>query len=224
MNLPPALTKKLGPFPVWAWGVAVTGGIVLGLYLRHRAKSSSTQSTDPNAGLDALNGYSGFGVADPNAGMDSAGVISGLMQQNGDLLSLLLAGAGGGDSVPATTAPDAPVGPAATPPAQVAVSSFGASPTAAPTTVDNTPQPAFAMAAMAPADPSFPDSFFASPGIIDTGTQTSTGLPIQETTALAQGAPFQSAATSSTGGIGGTGYLLLSDKTLRPTPGVNVMM
>jgi hypothetical protein len=220
MNLPPALTKKLGPFPVWAWGAAITGGIVLGLYLRHRAKQNAQQVTaDPNAGLDALNGYSGFGVAGPNSGLDNQGIIGGLMQQNEDLLSLLLAGVGGGGNPPATSGGGDASAPAASPPATVASSSAGASPEAVPTTVDYVPEPP-----APPADPAYPYSTYTASGLVDTGTYTEAGLPIQETAAVAQGADVLSAATSSTGGVGGTGYLLMSDKTLRPSPGVNVMM
>lgn len=210
--------RKVGPFPVWAWGVAIAGGLVLGIYLRHRSRAAAqSASADPNRALDALTNYTPS-IADPNSGLDSGGIISGLIQQNSDALSAILALAGGGGGNPPATVGGTSPSPTSTPTVTVASSSSGAAPATTAPRIDEptyTPPP--------PADPAYPYSTRTG-SVIDTGTVTSTGLPIQETPAVAQGAEVVSAATSSTGGVGGTGYLLMSDKTMRPTPGVNVMM
>lgn len=130
--------KKIGPFPVWAWGVTIAGGLLLGLYLRHRGKASS--SANQTIG-DYLAGAGGGGIADPNAGLDSNGALSGLLQQNQEVLDYLLSLAGG-SSIPAI--PDPPTygpQPAAQPSNVASSGGSGASPNpnpAAPAPTDST--------------------------------------------------------------------------------------
>lgn len=56
----PKLGRKVGPLPVWAWAIAVAGGLVL-LYIHQRRASaltatSSTQQSGQGAGIDPKTG------------------------------------------------------------------------------------------------------------------------------------------------------------------------
>lgn len=71
-----SLTKKLGPFPIWAWGIG--GGALIALYIRSRkaSASSSTSATAPadTTGLDTSGGGLGGGAG---AGGGDAGGSAG---------------------------------------------------------------------------------------------------------------------------------------------------
>lgn len=74
------LTRKVGPFPVWAWLAIVGGGVTLGLVLRHRLASSggagagATTSTPaaPSPAPDL--GAGGGGGVGPSVGPDASGL------------------------------------------------------------------------------------------------------------------------------------------------------
>lgn len=85
MELPAALTKKLGPFPAWVWiaAVAVIGGAIV---MRRRAAAAA--AADPDAMAEDPGGYTnipepylpggGFGVGDPGYEFDDSGILSAL--------------------------------------------------------------------------------------------------------------------------------------------------
>jgi hypothetical protein len=50
IDLPPALTKKIGPLPVWAWGAVVLG--LIGVYLYSRSRPPKGADIVPLSGPD----------------------------------------------------------------------------------------------------------------------------------------------------------------------------
>ncbi len=86
------MKKKLGPLPVWAWGVIF--GVAGYLYLRNRsASSSSSSSTSPTASVLDPN------AVDPNTGLTYGQEEQAAMANSG--LSATAGGAGGGGTLPA---------------------------------------------------------------------------------------------------------------------------
>jgi hypothetical protein len=51
IDLPPALTKKIGPLPVWAWGAVALG--LIGVYLYSRSRPAKDTSAVTFSGADA---------------------------------------------------------------------------------------------------------------------------------------------------------------------------
>lgn len=163
------LHRKIGGVPAWGWGLAVVGGLVLGIYLRRRAKGTAA-SANPNQGIaDYLTAAQGGGIADPNAGLNSD--LIGLLSQQTDALTaalLALGSAGGGGTPPAT--PGSDPGGATAPSVSVASSGgSGASPN---------PNPA----APAPSEPTFSapqtQTLDVTSGGAYLGTVTAPVLPI----------------------------------------------
>jgi len=74
-HMPPALARKVGPLPVWAWGGLGAGGL---LYVLNRRKAVPVAATDPSlagaagaaTGADTGLGFDpgGGGVVDPRLG------------------------------------------------------------------------------------------------------------------------------------------------------------
>lgn len=158
------LHKKVGGIPLPVILGVIAGGLVLGIYLRHRAKKSTATTTDPVGTYSTAAG--GGGIADPNGGLN--GDLIALLQQQGDALTAALLtlapGSGGGGSVPAAAAP-APAPAPSSPTVSVASSGgSGASPNAGE------------------APPAISDPTFASPAppavnLFDTSTYPSSIAP-----------------------------------------------
>lgn len=158
------LHKKIGGIPLPVILGVIAGGLVLGIYLRHRAKgATSTTTTDPVGTYSTAAG--GGGIADPSSGLN--GDLIALLQQQGDALTAaLLTLGGGGGAPPAAPAPAAPAPSAPT----VSVASSGGS-GASPN------------AGAAP--PAISDPTFAAPSPITQQTLvlTSGGIPLGSFTA-----------------------------------------
>lgn len=84
IDLPPALTKKVGPLPVWAWGAVVLGLIGVYLYSRSRPPKedvSAVAFSDPGEGMvtaddgSSFEGLTGGGVG--NLGNGTGGISGG---------------------------------------------------------------------------------------------------------------------------------------------------
>lgn len=75
VNLPPALTKKIGPLPVWAWGAVALGLIGVYIYSRRKpADVSSVSLSPPDEGMlqaddgNSFEGLTGGGVGNLGGG------------------------------------------------------------------------------------------------------------------------------------------------------------
>lgn len=71
-----ALTHKIGPLPVWAWGAIIVGGIVVVRALGNRTPSSSATPNKVPTGATLLPGSAGgynFGGGGGNGGSADAG-------------------------------------------------------------------------------------------------------------------------------------------------------
>jgi hypothetical protein len=216
--------KKLGPFPVWAWGVAIAGGLVLGIYLRRRAASSST---NPNQAIgDYLAAAGGGGIADPNAGTDSGGMLAGILDQNQQVLDYLLSMTGGG-SIPAIGDPATyePT-PVASAPSNVASSGgSGASPNPNPAAPAIT-EPTFTAAPVPAGSLSFLPGASQTLDVTSSGQYVGsfTGAPVlapgapasdlYDALGIAPSAPF----TVLPGGSSGPNALLSSQPSPAPQP------
>jgi len=50
---PSVLHNRILGLPVWVWGAALAGGIVAGIYLRHRASANAAGAASDTTGTDA---------------------------------------------------------------------------------------------------------------------------------------------------------------------------
>lgn len=58
--LPSVLTQKMAGLPRWAWLSIISAGIILGMYLRHRANAAAAMAGDQGDGTDVGDQYSGY--------------------------------------------------------------------------------------------------------------------------------------------------------------------
>lgn len=169
---------KLGPLPVWAWGLLVLGGVGLGLYLRRRSGSNATSvgtpigsSVDPLSALGgATTGTSSDGSAATGYGIDPT--FAGMLADSNSALvneSSILAGLTGQSVDSALGVASTALGQAAdlfstvrTAPVYVIASSPASSspqgvdtitPTTTLTTTPTSPAPAASVAPSAPHAP-----------------------------------------------------------------------
>lgn len=92
--MPSKLTKKLGPLPVWGWGIVLGGGLLLGIYLRKRfanassgpAGGGSVPSSSSPAGADTSGGSVGSSVAPSDSGL-TADLENALLNSQNQLVS-----------------------------------------------------------------------------------------------------------------------------------------
>lgn len=76
MNIQELLQKKYGGLPVWAWGLVVIGGVLVGVYFYRRSKSTTTATSQtatttnqsPLAPLQSAVGQEGYGNYTPTGG------------------------------------------------------------------------------------------------------------------------------------------------------------
>lgn len=106
MALPPALAQKMGPLPVWGWGLA--GGGVLALVVLKEKHATATPAAAPiimpaGGGTDVGSGGSsaGGGTTDPTGAQafDLAGILAGLNGQSATV-------SGGGETATITPSPE----------------------------------------------------------------------------------------------------------------------
>ena len=51
MDLPGGIDAKVGPFPIWVWGVGLGGAIVIYLYVKNSQNATSTTPVDTSSGM-----------------------------------------------------------------------------------------------------------------------------------------------------------------------------
>lgn len=112
MALPPALAQKMGPLPVWGWGLA--GGGVLVFVVVKEKHATATPAAAPiimpaGGGNDVGGGSSGGGggATDPGSvqTFDLAGILAGLNGQSATI-------SGGGETATVTPSPEPVQNPA----------------------------------------------------------------------------------------------------------------
>src|SRR6266487_2470187 len=97
------LTRKVGPFPLWVWGVGLLSAIALGIYMRRRLASSQTgQATAANTPTEDTSGGTFQGTGGDTLAADLTNVeqeLSSLdqsVQMLADSINSGAFGAGGG--------------------------------------------------------------------------------------------------------------------------------
>lgn len=116
------LTKKVGPLPLWAWGVIIVGGVLVGIYIRNRM--SGGNSTIP-AGTTSTSMPDTTGQTGGLGSSGSSGDTSGAIQPNQPFVPFVGGGpaapaapsaAGGGQAAPLVLFIQPPAGPASVAP------------------------------------------------------------------------------------------------------------
>lgn len=73
------LGRKVGPMPLWAWGVALGVGLGVILYLRHRAANASTPQTLTGSAYTPLDNAASGGGPPPSPNTGAAGIDPGVV-------------------------------------------------------------------------------------------------------------------------------------------------
>lgn len=178
-----SLTAKLGPLPVWAWGVGAGAAFNIGRYLVNRRKSASVPAEEPAPGDADAGPESSVSVGGSGSGYYSPGIPSAQVNP----------GAWGTDepsTTPATdSAPSTPAAPADNDEWRARAVELLTASGMAPLTVDEAVKRYFAGSPLSPQDQAIISTAVRRLGVPPGGAPPITAAPAPSVTAPAPAGP-----------------------------------